>query len=63
MIRNFLYLDSQKLRSISSQLFEGFSERVIKRSHESKSEQETQKGPVASGRFLADILTVESSSS
>ena len=63
MIRNFIYLDSEKLRSISSQLFEGVTEQIVRQSGNSETEQETQKGPVNSGRLVADIFAKESSSS
>ena len=61
MIKSFLYLDSDKLRSISSQLFEGVTERVLKFSSEQKTDTESQKGPVGSGRVLADIFAKEKS--
>lgn len=63
MIRNFLYLDSQKLRSLSSQLFEGVADSVLHNSKERTEEVEQQKGPVASGRLLGDIFAKEKSSS
>jgi hypothetical protein len=63
MIRNFLYLDSQKLRSISSQIFEGFSEQVINGTRRVDQTEEQQKGPLASGKVLADIFATEQSSS
>lgn len=63
MIRNFIYLDSEKLRSISSQLFEGVTEQIVRQASNTETEQETQKGPVNSGRLVADIFAKESSSS
>jgi hypothetical protein len=63
VIRNFIYLDSQKLRSISSQLFEGVTEQIVQQATKSESEQETQKGPMNSGRLVADIFAKENSSS
>lgn len=63
MIRNFVYLDSDKLRSISSQIFEGVTEQVISTSSNKTSNNEEQKGPVASGRLLANIFSQEGSSS
>ena len=62
MIRNFLYLDSQKLRSVSSQLFEGVADYVLHSQKERSEETEQQKGPVASGRLLGDIFAKEKSS-
>ncbi len=63
MIRNFLYLDFQKLRSISSQLFEGVADYVLHRQDERTEVTEQQKGSVASGRILGDIFAKEKSSS
>lgn len=63
MIRNFLYLDSEKLRSISSQLFEGVTEQVVLSSGDKDSKEESQKGPINSGRVLADIFAQERSTS
>ncbi len=62
MIRNFLYSDSEKIRSISSQIFEGVSEHVI-HSRETASEvTEEQKGPLGSGKLLGDIFSRTESS-
>ncbi|CAH0353178.1 hypothetical protein [Sphingobium sp. CECT 9361] len=63
IIRSFLYLDSQKLRSASSQLFEGVANYVVHSEKERTEETEQQKGPVASGRLLGDIFAKEKSSS
>jgi hypothetical protein len=63
VIRNFIYLDSEKLRSFSSQLFEGVTEQVVSHNSEANTETEQQKGPVASGRILGDIFATERSSS
>ncbi|MGW8202005.1 DUF6414 family protein [Sphingomonas bisphenolicum] len=63
MIRNFLYLDSQKLRSVSSQLFEGVADYVLHSKKERTEEAEQQKGPITSGRVLGDIFAKETSSS
>ncbi|MGB3402846.1 MAG: hypothetical protein WBA77_09155 [Microcoleaceae cyanobacterium] len=60
-IKSFIYLDEYKMYSISSQIFEGLTEYVTNRSYDSSKEQETQKGPLGSGRVLADIITNESS--
>lgn len=56
MIRNFIYLDEDKMYSLSSQLFEGVTEYVLNESYSEKEEHETQKGPVGSGRVIGDIL-------
>lgn len=62
VIRNFLYSDSEKIRSISSQIFEGVSESFVLSKEESKSDSEEQKGKFASGRLLGDIFTQSTSS-
>lgn len=56
MIKNFIYLDTQKMYSLSSQLFEGITEYVLSEMKDESSDSETQKGPVGSGRLLADAL-------
>lgn len=56
MIKNFIYLDEEKMYSLSSQLFEGVTEYVLNESTLEKGESEEQKGPVGSGRILGDIL-------
>lgn len=56
MIKNFIYLDEEKMYSLSSQLFEGVTEYVLNESISEKGESEEQKGPVGSGRVLGDIL-------
>lgn len=62
MIRNFIYLDSQKLRSISSQLFEGVTEQIVRQEGSRDTEEKSSKGPLNSGRLVADIFAKESSS-
>jgi hypothetical protein len=47
--------------SISSQIFEGLTEYIINHSKNSNQDRESQKGPVGSGRILADIISRESS--
>lgn len=56
MIKNFIYLDEEKMYSLSSQLFEGVTEYVLNESLSGKVESEEQKGSVGSGRILGDIL-------
>ncbi|WP_299660843.1 hypothetical protein [uncultured Psychromonas sp.] len=56
-IKSFLYLDKDKMYSISSQLFEGLTEYVIHSQKENVDTSEEQKGPMASGRVLAEILS------
>jgi hypothetical protein len=56
MIRSILYLDEQKLYSLSSQVLEGLTEYLLTESSSTSEELETQKGPVASGKVLADAM-------
>lgn len=56
MIKNFVYLDVDKLHSLSSQIFEGVTEYILKESGSEEQNTESQKGPVGSGKILADIL-------
>lgn len=56
MIKNFVYLDVEKLNSLSSQVFEGVTEYVLNESSKESENSESQKGPIGSGRVLGDIL-------
>lgn len=62
MIKNFIYLDEQKLYSFSSQLFEGVTEYFLNQEGLEHTEQETQKGTIASGRAIADAVKEASTS-
>lgn len=55
-LRSFIYLDNYKMYSISSQLFEGLTEYIVKSENTNTKEEESQKGPLGSGRILADII-------
>ncbi|WBX78367.1 hypothetical protein PG911_08915 [Tenacibaculum ovolyticum] len=55
-LRSFLYLDNYKMYSISSQLFEGLTEYIVQSESKSVKEEENQKGPIGSGKLLADII-------
>ncbi|MDO7834271.1 hypothetical protein Q4610_04360 [Sphingobium sp. HBC34] len=55
-MRNFIYLDSDKLRSFSSQMFEGVADFVVRSEQSNNETSAEQKGPVGSGRTLADIF-------
>ncbi|MDY4299412.1 hypothetical protein SO486_05300 [Pseudomonas salmasensis] len=61
-MRNFLYLDEYKMYSLSSQLFEGVTDYILHESKTQKADNETQKGPVASGRVIAEIIETTSAS-
>lgn len=56
MIKNFIYLDEEKMYSLSSQIFEGVTEYVLNEKLCESENSESQKGPVGSGRILGDIL-------
>ena len=59
-IKSFLYLDEYKMYSISSQLFGGLTEYLIDYQGTTDEEEETQRGPIGSGRVMASILKSES---
>lgn len=56
MIKSIIYLDEAKMYSMSSQIFEGVTEYVLKEVSSTKEDSEEQKGPVGSGRVLADAM-------
>jgi len=56
VIKNFVYLDEDKMYSLSSQIFEGITEYVLSESHIESDKSEEQKGPVGSGRIIGDVL-------
>lgn len=43
-IKSFIYLDEDKMYSISSQLFEGMTQYILKKETESFNEEQQQKG-------------------
>lgn len=55
-IKSFIYLDENKMFSISSQLFEGITQYILKEDTEAFEEQNEQKGRFLSGRFMADMM-------
>lgn len=59
-IKSFIYLDEYKMYSISSQIFEGITESLMSYQGATTEKEEEQKGPIASGRVMADILKSES---
>jgi len=61
-IKSFIYLDDYKLYSLSSQLFQGFTEYIISGNAISHSEEDTQKGMFASGKVMGDLLKTEKTS-
>ncbi|SFL37763.1 hypothetical protein SAMN05216302_10724 [Nitrosomonas aestuarii] len=56
MIKNFIYLDVDKMNSLSSQIFEGITEYILREWNTESEETESQKGPIGSGKILGDIL-------
>ena len=62
-IKNFIYLDNQKMYSISSQLFEGLTEYMVKSERKTGTDKVEQKGDFGSGKLMADIIENESSNS
>jgi hypothetical protein len=56
VIKNIIYLDEDKMYSLSSQLFEGVTEYVLNEKNFEKSESEQQKGYINSGKIVGDIL-------
>lgn len=56
-IKSFIYLDEEKMYSISSQLFEGMTQYILKEESESLNEEQQQKGNFLSGRFMADMMS------
>lgn len=56
MIRNFIYLDDPKMYSLSSQVFKGVTEYILNENANSCENTEEQKGPITSGRVLADVI-------
>lgn len=61
-LRNFIYLDTPKLYSIYSQLFNGFTESFISETANIDQKGESQKGPLGSGHSLNDLVEIASKS-
>jgi hypothetical protein len=64
MIKNFIYLDREKLQSLSSQLFNGVTEYIVSQSSLNKESSSTltQKG-ITKDTIIADILNQNNSES
>ena len=54
------YAQLIQMYSLSSQIFEGITEYILNESQEKKEESESQKGPLSSGRIVADVITTSS---
>lgn len=55
-IKSFIYLDDYKMYSLSSQLFEGITQYILREDVKSVEEQHEQKGRLLSGKFMADMM-------
>ncbi|EOB4972177.1 hypothetical protein ACHELQ_002962 [Vibrio fluvialis] len=62
MIKNFIYLNEPKLYSFSSQLFEGITDYILNEKHHEHIDEATQKGTIASGKVIADVIKEASTS-
>lgn len=61
-MKSFIYLDRFKMYSLSSQLMEGVTDYILEETRGSAVDETTQKGPVASGRIIAEIIEKASAS-
>jgi hypothetical protein len=61
LIKNIIYLDVDKMYSMSSQVFEGVTEYILSEKVTGTEKKEDQKGPIASGKVLGDILRQQES--
>lgn len=61
-MKSFIYLDRFKMYSLSSQLMEGVTDYILEETRNSTVDEESQKGPVASGRIIAEIIEKASTS-
>lgn len=55
-LKSFIYLDKDKMYSISSQMFEGIAQELLREEMHENTENESQDGPIFSGRVLADVV-------
>jgi len=58
-IKSFIYLDNDKMYSISSQIFNGLTEYIVSTRNEKEFEKNEQKGDFGSGRLMAEIIESE----
>jgi len=61
-VKSFIYLDRDKIYSLSSQLMSGVTEYILEEKDDVVQKKEEQKGPVGSGRIIAEIIEKTSSS-
>lgn len=62
-IKSFIYLDNDKMYSISSQLFEGLTEYILQDSKKTATEDDQQKKQAFSGKLMREIYQLEKGSS
>lgn len=55
-IKSFIYLDDNKMYSLSSQLFEGITQYIMREKSDTFEEEHSQKGELLSGRLMADMI-------
>ncbi len=56
MMKSFIYLDDYKMYSLSSQLFEGITQYILREDTKEIGEENQQKGRLLNGRFMADMM-------
>lgn len=61
-LRNYIYIDTEKLYSFSSQVFSGVTKELVSTSTSMENKGEEQKGVVGSGRKLVDFIETANSS-
>ena len=61
-LRNYIYIDTEKLYSFSSQVFSGVTKELVSTSTAIENKSEEQKGVVGSGRKLVDFIETANSS-
>lgn len=54
-LHQFIYLDEYKIYSLYSQVFEGLTDHIVNYSEAEATDEERQRGPAGSGRFLMDL--------
>lgn len=62
-IKSFIYLDNDKMYSISSQLFGGLTEYILQDSKKTATEDDQQKKQTFSGKIMREIYQLEKGSS
>lgn len=62
-IKSFIYLDNDKMYSISSQLFEGLTEYILRDNKTTATEDDEQKAQPFSGKIMREIFQQEKGSS